>query len=120
MNQVEAKKCRYYNNGHCKYKAKFRYFHATSICKRHMENQKCNLKGCTDRHPKICKWYNQEVGCRRKYCDFIHVTLALADDKPRTHLYECAGCKNKWEDVRHVVKHEINHKKIFLCLNYDD
>ena len=118
----EIKKCRYKNKGFCKYKVMCRYFHPNTICKTHIETQKCNLKGCRERHPKVCKWYNRETGCRRQDCDFLHVTLA--SDKHVANVngnsFECAGCKNIWQDENCVVKHNIKNTDIFMCLNCDD
>ena len=34
--------------------------------------------------------------------------------------YECAGCKNIWQDEKCVVKHNIKSTEIFMCLNCDD
>ena len=50
-----------------------------------MKSLKCTVKGCNYRHPKTCKWFSKEVGCRRNYCEFLHGTLAKSDDKITAH-----------------------------------
>jgi TolA-binding protein len=80
------KKCRYYNRGFCKYVEKCRYFHPSETCEKHLENFKCNEKGCMRRHPKLCKWFNNEGGCRRNYYDFMHVTHAGGDGHKTDHI----------------------------------
>ena len=46
------------------------------MCKVHIENIKCNVKGCKERHPKVYKWFQREAGCRRVNCDCLHANLA--------------------------------------------
>ena len=93
-----------------------KYFHPNTICKTHLENQKCSFKSCRERHPKVCKWYNRETGCRRRDCDFLHVTLASDEDVANVneYSYECAGCKNIWQDEKCVVKHNIKSTNVYV------
>ena len=81
----EVKTCRYYNKGYCKYENKCRYFHPLKTCKNHLESQKCQVKLCKERHPKVCKWFIKEVGCKRDNCDFLHVTFATDDNNEKAH-----------------------------------
>ena len=62
-----------------------------------MKSLKCTVKGCNYRHPKTCKWFSKEVGCRRNYCEFRHSTFAKSDDKISAHKessFKCEGCIN--------------------------
>lgn len=118
-----VKRCKYKNRGFCKYLEKCRYFHPSEICPKHLENLKCNEKECTRRHPKICKWYQRAVGCRRNNCDFLHVTLAGDDGSKIAHKlasYKCEGCKGIYPSESYVVKHEIENMHIWFCLNCDE
>ena len=84
---------------------------------------KCNEKDCNKRHPKNCKWFQKEVGCRRNNCDFLHVTLAAADGKQTAHKqpgFKCEGCDNVYPAENYVVKREINNMQIWFCLNCDE
>ena len=114
------KKCKYYDKGYCKYLKKCRYFHPIDICKTHLEEQKCKEKGCRERHPKACKWFQRDIGCKRLNCQYLHVTLAENDTKIKSKDYECAGCKNVWEDENCVIRQNIGNKEVFFCLNCDD
>ena len=52
---VVIKKCRYYNKGYCKYAKKCRYFHPKNVFLKHMQDKRCFQKGCSGRHPEVCK-----------------------------------------------------------------
>ena len=117
---LKGKKCRYYNHGYCKYKTKCRYKHPKDICKQHLQNQNCNNKECCDRHPVICKWFNNKVGCRRQdSCDYLHTKIGN-EYGYNFQKYECISCKGIWDDRSCVVKHVINSMETFFCLNCDD
>ena len=117
------KKCRYFNKGYCKYEEKCKFRHPLEICQIHVKSLKCTIKGCKNRHPKTCKWFNREVGCKRQNCDFLHVTHAGDDQKENTHKvkgYECGGCKSIFPQANYVVKHEIKNTEVLFCLNCND
>jgi hypothetical protein len=120
--KVNEKRCRYYNKGFCKYVDKCRYFHPSEICPKHLENSNCSEKKCNMRHPKLCKWSQKEVGCRRSNCDFLHVTRAHNDDIKTAHKetnYKCEGCKSIYPKQNYVVKHAVQDKELWFCLNCD-
>ena len=119
---LAIKKCRYFDKGYCKYAKKCRYLHPKEICKTHIENMKCKVKECSRRHPKACKWYQREVGCTRLNCEYLHFTLAETENvtKAESKDYECAGCKNVWQDENCVIKQNIENTEGFFCLNCDD
>jgi hypothetical protein len=119
---TEHKKCRYYDKGYCKYQKRCRYFHPLEICKTHLEKLKCKEKGCRGRHPKACKWFQRDVGCKRLNCEYLHVMLAKTENEAtiKSKDYECAGCKNVWQDEKCVIKQNIGNGEVFLCLNCDD
>ena len=88
-----------------------------------MENLKCNEKECNGRHPKVCKWFQRAVGCRRNNCDFLHVTLAGDDGNKTAHkqlCFKCEGCQSSYPEEIYVVKHEIKNMQFWFCLNCDD
>ena len=118
------KRCRYYNGGHCKYKLKCKFVHAKEICKKVLDGKKCYEKACIGRHPKICKWWQGQSGCKREDCDYLHIDVTLACDDVNTNnahkVYPCSGCQNYYEDQTCVVKHVVKNTQIFLCLNCDD
>ena len=81
IEQRLVKKCRYFNRGHCRYREKCRFNHPKDICKKYIDCGKCELKNCSDRHTKACKfWSKSNMGCKRNdLCDFLHETLASDD-----------------------------------------
>jgi hypothetical protein len=123
-NNSVNKKCRYNDKGYCKFQKRCRYFHPLEICKIHLEKQKCKDKGCRGRHPKACRWFQRDIGCKRRNCEYLHVFLAKTENEAKTKSkdYECAaaGCKNVWQDTKCVVKQNIGNGEVFLCLNCDD
>ena len=34
--------------------------------------------------------------------------------------FRCSSCKDVWQDENCVVKHAVNHRELFFCLNCDD
>ena len=92
------------------------------ICKTHQEQQKCKDKGCRGRHPKSFKWFQRDIGCKRLNCQYLHVTLVEKekDNTIESKDYECAGCKNVWQDENCVIGQNIGNRKVYLCLNCDD
>ena len=80
---------------------------------------KCKDRTCRERHPKGCKWFQREVGCRRINCAFLHTNLATNAVK-ESEYFECVSCKSVWKDKKCVVEHVIQHRKVYFCLNCDD
>ena len=117
--EEEIKKCRYFDTGYCKFKLECKFSHPTETCKTYLEGLKCDRNVCKMRHPKECKWFLGITGCKRRDCDFLHVSLARGDgQRVRAHkTYPCAGCKNSFEDVTCVVQHTVQNTNFFLCLN---
>ena len=115
--QSKTKPCRYYNRGFCKYRNRCKFLHSNNICAKYLETQKCDFKNCEDRHPKHCKWFNSNVGCRRSMeCQYLHVKVAQRE----LESYKCVGCKEVWTDQTCVVKHVMNHENMYFCLNCDE
>ena len=74
ISEKQARKCRYFNRGHCKFKQNCNFHHSTSICVKLLQNEICSGRGCSDRHPKDCRyWTRNPQGCHRKdKCDYLH------------------------------------------------
>ena len=86
------KRCRYYNFGFCKYRGKCRFNHPKEVCQTYIEG-KCEDKSCQKRHPKACKCFQGESGCRRaEECEYSHNQLVCGNKKVEN--YKCAGCKH--------------------------
>ena len=123
-----AKKCKYFNRGHCKYKVRCSYTHPKEICKRYLEQGKCNQIKCNERHPKVCKfWSTSRNGCKRgSSCNFLHVDLANsetrlgASDMELNEEFQCISCESQWTEKRCVVEHMIKDHVVYFCLNCED
>ena len=112
-------KCRYFNSGYCKYKKRCKFLHPKNICK----ETKCDKEKCPNRHPKPCKWYKGETGCRRgKDCDFSHDTLVCGDKNMENQpkYFNCVSCKHTWNETKFVIKHNIKGMEVYFCLNCED
>ena len=73
ISKAKIKKCRYYNRGFCKFQDECNFDHPSTICHILLQNGKCYLRQCPDRHPKICRYWQMEEGCRRsQYCTYLH------------------------------------------------
>merc|ERR1712208_104109 len=58
--------------GFCKYGDRCHFRHAKQIC----NNSNCDVFLCENRHPKICKWYQEYSRCKSTtYCKFKHVKI---------------------------------------------
>ena len=68
------KKCRYNDGGFCKSGSNCQYYHSDIICEKFLQDGKCSLTGCKERHPKNCKfWEKNEKRCfRAESCKYLH------------------------------------------------
>ena len=68
--------CKYNKYGHCKYGKHCNFIHVNSKC----EMNDCDVKKCTLRHPKDCKFVMRNKKCRfgEEYCSFEHNTTAIS------------------------------------------
>ena len=113
-----AKKCRYFNRGYCKYKHKCKYLHPKEMCREYLVSGTCGNVECCKRLPRVCKWIESNEGCKRNSeCDYLHVTIANEENSPG---YKCASCKDTWLNSACVVEHVIQNWRLFFCLNCDD
>ena len=63
------KVCRHYQTGFCKFGESCRKQHVKESC----QITKCNLKICTKRHPKVCKYFKQQQFCKfGDSCSYRH------------------------------------------------
>ena len=67
-------------------------------------------------HSEVCKWFQQEAGCRRVNWDFLHAYLS-ENVKNETEYFPCIGCKNVWHDEKCIVKRNIKHREVVFCNN---
>ena len=119
--EKEAHKCRYFNVGYCKYKEKCRFTHPEEICKEYVEGE-CKGFSCPSRHPKACKWFRGSTGCRRKEeCHFSHDKIICSREKnDKIKSYKCVSCDYEWNESHCVVKHVVQNKEVYFCLNCED
>ena len=62
--ELERRKCHYFNGGFCKNKIDCEFLHPDKICEMYLKDGKFNVKSCENRHPKDCKyWANSEKSC---------------------------------------------------------
>ena len=117
----KEKRCRYYNHGFCKYREKCRFIHPKEVCQVYIEG-KCEEQSCQNRHPRACKWFQGESGCRRSEdCDYSHDKLVCGNKKVKSYQnYKCAGCKHEWQEKCFVVQHNLKNMEVFFCLNCDE
>ena len=83
------------------------------MCNGYLEG-KCEGSSCPKIHPKACKWFAREIGCRRKEeCDFSHDTLAFDDERIKAHkkeikTFKCVSCQSEWKENNCVLQHKID------------
>ena len=62
--------CRYFKFRFCKYLKKCLFQHVREIC----ENNECDVKSCSLRHPKICSFFRDYNRCKFvEWCLFKYV-----------------------------------------------
>ena len=121
VNELKARKCRYFNRGYCKYTSKCRFFHPGDICQTYLDSHKCIQKECPLRHPKQCKWVGGNGGCKRQNCAYLHGGLpAEGNNVAAKAEFKCEGCKSIWNKGEFVVKHMIQNIQTYFCLNCED
>ena len=116
-------KCRYFDQGFCKYRKKCRYSHPLKTCEEYSVKGQCDVENCPHRHPQMCRSWESTNYCERNInCDFLHVTMANGDDgyQISTPKFKCASCKNVWEERSCIVTHIIQGHETFFCLNCED
>ena len=113
------RKCRYFDKGFCKFRVKCRYIHPKRICEDYLRNGKCEVPGCKERHPEMCRYWGSGKCRRNENCDFLHATLENVDED-KSSTFKCVGCQNVWTDNTCVVKHNVNGRETFFCLNCQD
>ena len=67
-------------------------------------------------------------GCKRNTsCDFSHNLLVCEKQKEKSDMkekkepsYKCVSCHSEWQEHRYLVKHNIQNKQVYFCLNCDD
>ena len=88
---MEDKACLFNKFGYCKFNLNCKRIHYREICQ---ENETCEAKiECKKRHPKKCKKYETERGCRFGFdCCYLHVSQQSANKvsatKPMSELQE--------------------------------
>ena len=63
---------RYYKFGFCKFSERCRFLHVDEECR----NKECEVRSCTLRHPKICKYVRDYNICKfGEWCFFKHINI---------------------------------------------
>ena len=83
VKKYKSTKCRYFDQGFCKYRIKCRYSHPEQTCEQYIMYGQCSEQNCPHRHPKQCRFcQSDENSCKRNLkCDFLHFTIANENDK---------------------------------------
>ena len=135
----KIRKCRYYNRGYCKFQEECNFAHPSTICQDLLKNGKCYLRQCPDRHPKICRYWQREEGCRRsQYCTYLHqqnqvhrnpVQATENEDSANQPInvesdsgfsFPCPLCRNEFTSEESLREHtNATHDKI-AQLNCND
>ena len=63
--------CQFNKFGYCKYQKNCHKNHENEIC----PNQTCEVKTCSLRHPKICRFYRDYGRCKFFPCAYMHVQV---------------------------------------------
>ena len=91
------------------------------MCEEYQKTLKCENSECADRHPKVCKWMENDVGCKRSECDYLHVPFVNdKHEEESSGKFKCISCKHIWNDKSCVVEHLLGNHLTFFCLNCDD
>ena len=92
--------CRYFKFGFCKYLEKCRFQHVREIC----ENNECDAKSCSLRHPKICSFFRDYNRCKfGEWCLFKHVDKKQSSDKEILNKTRLITMRSKPDHVEFVL-----------------
>ena len=97
------KNCRYNDGGFCKSRSDCQYYHSEIICEKYLQDGKCSLTGCKQRHPKNCKfWEKNEKRCfRAESCKYLH----------RAKIIENINDNEKVINQKHSEQEEVELEK---------
>ena len=101
------KVCKYNQTGFCKYKDQCKKIHDYQKC----ENPtSCKRKECSKRHPKPCKHYIKEEGCRFKEdCAYSHEDVHLTSQRDINNALSVVVTKHNSE--MKVIQEEVKELK---------
>ena len=103
--------CRYYQFGFCKFTDRCRFQHVEEICR----NPSCEIRGCSLRHPKVCKFFRDYNRCKfGEWCCFKHITNNTNIDEISTEKIrkEIESLQKIINDKDEVINHLAEKIKI--------
>ena len=66
---MEQEVCKFNQRGYCKFGSECHKYHENETC----EDQGCTRKACRKRHPRICKYFGDNMSCKfDKECAYTH------------------------------------------------
>ena len=76
--------CNHFKYGYCKFKQYCRHQHIETIC----ENSNCEIVHCQERHPMLCKFYENFGRCKFNPCLYKHEKKVPLKEEARHSLLE--------------------------------
>ena len=96
--------CSWNKFGYCRHKETCRKKHVKEIC----ENPSCEIKMCSLRHPKLCKYYRDHGFCKFDPCMFSHKISNAAYEKLEQKFEENALKISNIEEILANKDEQIN------------
>ena len=103
----------YFNKfGFCKFLQKCRFRHVDKLC----DDENCEIKSCSSRHPKACRYFSEFKMCKfGEYCRFSHIVSA---DDSKIEMENVVDKLDTIEKVlkepeRHMENHEANSSSMY-------
>ena len=96
--------CKYFQFGHCRFGNLCRKTHVKQVC----EKINCEIDNCTQRHPKVCKFFREYGRCKfGKFCNYSHLNGKIAVEEKRAMLsmsQKIAALENSNNDLTEKMK----------------
>ena len=100
--------CKHNQLGYCKYGNQCHKPHNNNICRANV----CRNKECRERHPRKCRYFNQNGWCKFQSCSYSHKTI-VTNDKVEVLENEINNLKKQVTELDNNIKEIMLRMKNF-------
>ena len=98
--------CKHFKTGFCKFGELCRKHHVKKICTK----ENCKGKNCSERHPKVCRYFNSNEACKfGATCSYLHVI-----NKEKGDICQLTSKVHELESMIKIMSQQIEDLAIEL------